>query len=324
MLVMRRFEENILDLAAKGARFGNFHVYIGQEGTGAPVLEAATPADFLTTHHRNHGHVVGRGADPERIFAEILGRGSGTLGGRGGGLHLCDPSMNILQTSAIVGGSISLVIGAGHAIKQSGDDRVAIAFFGDSAMEEGVAYEALSIASLWKLPVIFVCENNSPGAAGVTDGGAPTLVHAAERLTRVPEILGITTYRIGDGADAAEVYAIATEARRHCREGKGPVFIEALTVRWPGSQKIIPKSAGATDIRIGLGEADYASAYAAWEQPHDPVLRWARTLKDRGDIGRDEIIALDAEIAARMSSAAQVAFDSPPPDPATAFDRVFA
>ena len=312
-----------MDLVAGGERIGNFHLYIGQEATGGPILELAEADDYLLTHHRNHGHVIGRGADAGRAFAELLGRESGLLGGRGGGLHLGDPSMGFLQTSAILGGAISLATGAAFGITRSGGGRVAIGFFGDGSLEEGIAYEALNLAALWKLPVIFVCENNTPGAKGTGGGGSPISVHAAKRLTAITDSLGISSYEI-DGSDVSAVYACVSEARQNCLNNKGPVFIEAQTTRWPGSQGVIPKSFGATDIRVGLGEADPSGEDADWIVKHDPLPRYVRGLVSEAVMTRDEILALDKEISAEILAGSRFALASAYPDPSTVLDRIFA
>jgi acetoin:2,6-dichlorophenolindophenol oxidoreductase subunit alpha len=323
MLRVRRFEETLLEHSSR-ERIGPIFVHIGQEATSAAIMEAAGPDDKFLTHHRNHGHVVARGSDVGRTYAELLGRRTGLLGGRGGGFHTADHSLGFLQSSAIVGGSISLLAGAGFAIKQTGGgDRVAIGFFGDSALEEGVAYEALNVAALWKLPAIFVCENNSSGVDASTHAGMPTLVHSAQRLTSIPEALGITT-RLVNGADAGAVYAATLEARRLCIEGKGPVFLETPTDRWTGSQTIMPQYLGETEIEMLLGEVEPTHKDAEWAKRSDPLLPWTKALIADGAASRDELVAIDIEIKKEVAAGLQMALDSPRPDPATALERVFA
>jgi pyruvate dehydrogenase E1 component alpha subunit len=159
MLRIRRFEEAVFRLASERRFAGHFHLYIGQQATGAAVISVLEDRDRLATTHRNHGHVIARGADPAAALAEILGRADGLNGGRAGTLHLTEPSLGFISTSAIVGGCVSLAVGAGYACKQNGNGAVAAAFFGDGALEEGVSYEALNVASLLKLPDLFICEN---------------------------------------------------------------------------------------------------------------------------------------------------------------------
>jgi pyruvate dehydrogenase E1 component alpha subunit len=171
MLTIRRFEETIVRLFQEEAFMVHYHLYIGQEATGVAVMEALGPDDRIATHHRNHGHLIARGADPGRAVAEILGRETGLNHGQGGTLHMSDPDLGFLSTSSIVGGSISLATGAAFALKQQGGDAVSVGLFGDGALEEGVSYETLNFAALWSLPVVYICENNSPGALGSAGGG---------------------------------------------------------------------------------------------------------------------------------------------------------
>src|SRR5262249_43148571 len=183
--------------------------------------------------------------------------------------------LGFLSTSGIVGGCISLGAGGGYACKQKRDGTVCATFFGDGALEEGVSFEALNIAALWKLPVVFVCENNSTGS-WAPGQGYPPLVHASGDLRLTPQSMGISTVRV-DGADAAAVHAAAREAVARCRRGEGPAFIEAVTRRWPGSNPLWPEPAtGVTDIAIAAGERQATGEHRDWIERHDPVLRLAR------------------------------------------------
>jgi pyruvate dehydrogenase E1 component alpha subunit len=323
MLTIRRFEEAVLRMSQEGHFRGHYHLYIGQEATGAAVMAVLEPRDCLASTHRNHGHVLARGADPGKAMAEILGRASGLNGGRGGTLHLCAPDLGFLSTSGIVGGCISLGTGGGYACKQKKDASVAVAFFGDGALEEGVSFEALNIASLWKLPVVFMCENNSTGSWAPGEG-YPTLVHASSDLRSIPRSLGIETFRV-DGADAGAVHAAARDAVERCRAGDGPVFIEAVTRRWPGSNPLWPEPAtGVTELGIATGEARAEGEHRDWIENHDPVLRLARTLGQHGRDAKARLTALDAATRARIEAAVNFALESPLPAPATATDHVFA
>jgi pyruvate dehydrogenase E1 component alpha subunit len=323
MLTIRRFEEAVLRLSQEGQFRGHYHLYIGQEATGAAVMSVLEARDKLATTHRNHGHVLARGADPGQAMAEILGRATGLNGGRGGTIHLSAPDLGFLSTSGIVGGCISLATGGGYACKQRKDGSVCVAFFGDGALEEGVSFEALNIASLWKLPVLFLCENNSTGSWAPGEG-YPTLVHASSDLRLIPQSVGIRTVRV-DGADAAAVREVAAEAVARCRAGEGPVFIEAMTKRWPGSNPLWPEPAtGTTDLRIATGEAQASGEHRDWIEQHDPVLRLARELVRRSADAKATLHALDAAVQARIAAAVTFAIDSPLPAPETAFDRVFA
>ena len=247
MLAMRHFEEAVIRLYNDGRFVSHYHVYIGQEATGAGVLETLGDEDRICTTHRNHGHIVGRGSDPGRALAEILGRASGFNGGRSGTLHLCDPARGFLSTSGIVGGCAGLATGAAYGIKVRREPHVAVGFFGDGALEEGLVLESFNLAALWKLPVVYVCENNSAGAVGPQQGGYPTAVTAVESFTRLPAAYGIHTIKV-DGADMAAVYSASRDAVQRCRAGNGPVFIEAVTLRWPGSSPLWPEQATTFDL----------------------------------------------------------------------------
>ena len=325
MLRMRRFEEAVFQLSAERKFAGHFHIYIGQEAAGASIIAALETRDRLATTHRNHGHVIARGADPAKALAEILGRAGGLNGGRSGTLHLCDPSLGFISTSAVVGGCISLAVGAGYACKQAGDGAVAAAFFGDGALEEGVSYEAMNIASLMRLPVLFVCENNSADAWGSARGGYPTLVHAGGAdLLQIPRALGIEAIRI-NGTDCEEISAAAIAALAKCRDGSGPVFIESVTRRWAGSNPLWPALVtGETDIRMATGEAPIAGEHADWYRYHDPVLRLARSLAAQGADAVGRLHFYDAEIREDMKRAMKEALESPFPEPQTALEGVFA
>lgn len=323
MLLMRRLEESVA-LMSKDHPFGHFHLYIGQEATGAAVIEALRPTDLATTTHRNHGHMVGRGADEKAVLAEILGRADGCNGGRGGTLHVTDRDHGFLATSAVVGGSIGLGTGAAHALKRQGGGAVCAAFFGDGAMEEGIAFEALNLAALWRLPVLYVCENNSRGALGARAGEFPTSEMAAPKLSGIPESLGIRT-AVVDGADADAVHAAAAEAVDALRAGDGPVFLEARTERWPGSRPLWPElSTGETDLALAWEPERIAGDHAAWIREQDPVLRYARVLTDDGVCGRDDLVAIDRDVRDRMAAARDFAAASPWPDDRSATDTVFA
>jgi pyruvate dehydrogenase E1 component alpha subunit len=323
MLTIRRFEEAVLRLSNEGAFRGHYHLYIGQEATGAAVMAVLDPRDRIATTHRNHGHVLARGADPGRAMAEILGRASGLNGGRGGTLHLSDPGLGFISTSGIVGGCISLGVGAGYACKRKADGSIAVAFFGDGALEEGVSFEALNIASLWKLPVLFLCENNS-GGSWAPGEGYPTLVHASSDLRSIAQSLGIKAVRV-DGADVAAVHGPANEAAAQCRRGEGPIFMEAMTRRWPGSNPLWPQAVtGVTDLRMATGELAIEGEHRDWLERHDPVLRLARQLVGAGAAAKTRLYALDAATRARIGHAVASARAAPLPAAQTAFEHVFA
>ncbi len=323
MLMMRHFEEAVIALYKQGRFVSHYHIYIGQEATGGAVLEALGEKDLICTTHRNHGHIIGRGCDPNRAMAEILGRATGFNGGRAGTLHIADPSRGFLSTSAIVGGCAGLATGAGYGIKVKREPYVAVGFFGDGSLEEGLVIESFNIAALWKLPVVYVCENNSPGAMGPQQGGYPTATTATDSFIRLPAAYGIHCLKV-DGADINAVHAAATEAVQRCRGGNGPVFIEAFTTRWPGSSPLWPELATVTDLNEAWDPAHIAGPHADWVRHHDPLLRAARELVAAGYASREELMARDKDARARIAAAANFAIESPMPEPATVSNYVFA
>jgi len=323
MLLIRHFEEAVINLYKQGRFASHYHIYIGQEATGGAVLEALRDEDLICTTHRNHGHIIGRGSDPNRAMAEILGRATGFNGGRGGTLHICDPSRGFLSTSGIVGGCPGLATGAGFGIKVKREPHVSVGFFGDGALEEGLVIESFNIAALWKLPVVYVCENNASGAMGPQQGGYPTATTATDSFTRLPAAYGIPCVKV-DGTDMSAVHNAATEAVARCRAGNGPVFIEAFTMRWPGSSPLWPELATVTDLTKAFEPKRIGGPHADWVRHHDPLLRAARELVEAGNATRDELMARDKAARARIAAAADYAIASPMPDPATVADRVFA
>lgn len=324
MLAIRRFEEAVYALRQDGAFTGHYHLYIGQEATGAAAIEALGERDLLFTTHRNHGHLIARGADPGAALAEILGRASGLNGGRGGTFHLADASVGMPHTSALVGGSVPLAAGAAWAAKQSGNCGIGVALFGDGAMEEGVVFETLNIAKLWRLPTIFLCENNSPGAVGRAAGGGNASNLAADSLAGVAAALGVASETV-DGADAEAVHRTVAAAADRCRTGDGPAFIEALTERWPGNQGQWPELAtGVTDLAMAWDETRIPDGHADWHRRVDPVLRLCRRMIDAGQTTQEALTALDETIRARMADAASLAREAPLPEPDAALGHVFA
>ncbi|MEE8434358.1 MAG: thiamine pyrophosphate-dependent dehydrogenase E1 component subunit alpha [bacterium] len=323
MLRMRRFEETVVRMSKEGHPFGHFHLYIGQEATGAAAMEALAEGDTIFSTHRNHGHLIARGADPGRCLAEILGRATGLNGGRGGTLHLCDSTLGFLTTSAVVGGSLPMAAGTALTAKMRDNGLVTAAFFGDGALEEGVAFEAFNMAALWNLPVVYICENNSPGALGQAAGEYSTSMMATTKLARIPESVGIPT-RVVDGNDPDAVFEAVSEAVNRCRQGKGPGFIEAITPRWAGSRPLWPElTTGVTELAMVWDETRISGEHAEWYRTNDPVLRAARELL-KGETAPGELEALDEQVRRQMDAAARFAAESPAPRPETFADHIFA
>jgi pyruvate dehydrogenase E1 component alpha subunit len=327
MLRIRRLEEAVIRLAADPARLvhGHVHVSIGQEAAAAGACAALGADDSIFTTHRNHGHVLARGGAPDRILAEILGRVGGYSGGRAGGFHIAVPELGIRHTSAIVGGSIPLAAGAAFAARQLGSTNVALVFFGDGAMEEGVFSETLNMAQLWHLPVVFFMENNSVSPEERSGRGSPTSEHSAGALSDVPRAYGLTT----DVIDGTSVEAVGEATRRAvaaARAGNGPCFIESRTSRWPGSYGAAPSLAqtGETDLRWMWDSSAAPEITRRWVDQSDPLLLYGRRLLADHGRSREELTHLDAVVRSEMAAATEFARQSPEPDPATTPSPVLA
>jgi TPP-dependent pyruvate/acetoin dehydrogenase alpha subunit len=318
MLRARRFEEMVIRLAMKHEYIGRQHLHIGHEATGSAVALSMQPGDKIHTTHRNHGYVIACGADPGRAFAEILGRKDGLNGGKGGSWHLCDATVGMQSTSAMVGGSIALATGAAYGLKLQGGKNISFAHFGDGTLDEGVCYEALNLASVYELPVLFVCENNSKA------GQRPSSMLASARLRDVPEALQIHSV-IFDGADADAARDTFAQAAERVRTTGKPVFVECTLERWPGSHQVIAAfPTGVTDLALAFEQEKISGKHADWIKTRDPILRAARVFVESGTATRDELAAMDARVCKIMEDACAFAESSPFPEPAAAFTGVFA
>jgi len=316
MLRIRRLEEAVVRLVEDPARpiRGHAHVSIGQEATAVGACATLEPGDYLFTTHRNHGHVLARGGEPGRILAEILGREAGYSHGRAGGFHVAAPELGILHTSAIVGGSVALAAGAAFAAQRLETSRVALVFFGDGAMEEGVFSETLNIAQLWRLPVVLLMENNSVSAGERSGRGSPTSAHSASALTDVPRAYGMRTERV-DGTDLEQVRTVTRDAVRLARSDGGPVFVEARTSRWPGNFGSSPTLVhGPTEVAWAWTPSAAPEPLRRWVASSDPVLRLARRLLETGTAAREALLSIDREVRAEIDSAVRAALASPEPD----------
>lgn len=318
MLLIRRFEEAIIDLAPDHPYIGRQHLYIGHEAVAAPAAAVLGANDLCFTTHRNHGYIIARGVAPGRALAEVLGRAGGTNGGRGGPWHITDRDAGFLATSAMVGGSIGLATGAALALKRAGGGRISLAHFGDGALDEGISYEALNIASVFALPVLFLCENNAK------EGQRPSSMLAAERLADVPAALAIPT-TVVDGRNAEEVHSAIAEAIDDIRARPGPVFVQADLERWPGAHAAKPEfTTGVTDIAHAWDADAIDGAHAGWVRDHDPILRHARALLAAGVVERENLVEIDRRVAGEIAAARAFAEASPFPAPETALGRAFA
>jgi pyruvate dehydrogenase E1 component alpha subunit len=316
MLLMRRFEEMVIRLAADHKYIGRNHLYIGHEAVGGPALTQLRAGDLSYSTHRNHGHMIARGVDPGRALAEILGRVDGLCGGKGGTWHMTDKASGFGSTSAMVGGSIGLSVGGGFALKHAGKGNVAVACFGDGVLDEGISYEALNIAALFSLPVLFLCENNSK------TGERQTSMLAAREIVDVPKALRIET-AVVDGGDAEAVAATVGRALSRIRETGTPFFVEARLQRWPGSFQMKPQfTTGVTDVSMAWDAAKISGEHADWLRA-DPILAYIRVLLARKALARDDVSEIDRETNAAMTAARAFAETSPFPQPEAAVAGVF-
>ena len=314
MLRMRRTEEAICGI---GPEFpGNFHVYIGQEATGAVITSLLRPDDPIFTTHRNHGHNVARGMPPEQVLAEILGKATGPSGGKGGTFHVMSKAQETAAT-AIVGGSTILATGAALAAQVLGDGRIGVAFLGDRTLDEGAVSEAFNLASLWQLPVLYVCENNSRDHEARTSGLSSGEVADIARAYRI----GAETV---DATDVTNVFDSAAVAVERVRSGAGPYFFETRTAVWPGNSGADPslEATGPTDIRRGW-EPQGESPHAQW-YGQDPVLRIVKLALTEEVADQDELRALDAKIQQELVAAVSAARSAPFPMPERAFEDALA
>ena len=284
---IRAFDEKVAELFEGGEIKGTAHSYVGQEAVAAGVCASLGPEDFMASHHRGHGHCIAKGARLDLMMAELMGRESGYCQGLGGSMHIADLGLNILGANGIVGAAMPLSTGAGLAARLDGSGRVAVAFFGDGASNQGVFHESLNLASVWKLPIVFVCENNQY-ALSTSYRDTTSVDQVAERASAY----GIPGRTI-DGNDVVEVYEAVREAVERARAGGGPTLIEAMTYRWGGHSM-------RANVRDPRGEEEYAS----WME-RDPVRRAERELRDVEVVDEAGIEAIGTETAAELDQAVE-------------------
>ena len=291
MWLIRAFEEKVSALYAAREIVGLLHLGIGQEAVAVGTCKCLRTDDYVFGGHRSHGHAIAKGADINRLIAEIAGRAAGYCAGKGGSMHIVAMDAGFVTATGVVGGTIPLALGAAFAAKEKGKGQVAVVFFGDGAGQAGPFHESLNIASLWRLPVIFVCENN--GYAEFTPLSSHTLV---ERLARHAQTYKIPSSTV-DGNDLLEVREAMVKALQHARAGKGPAFVECLTHRLRGHYEGDP--------------AKYRelSELAEWKQK-DPIARFTRELKRRKAISDKKIEAVEREARDLVEQAAQFALAS--------------
>ncbi|MFN8221891.1 MAG: thiamine pyrophosphate-dependent enzyme [Gaiellales bacterium] len=305
MLLIRRFEERAAELRMAGFIPGFLHPYIGQEAVAVGVCAALGPDDALTSTHRGHGHMLARGASPARMYAELYARQGGYNRAKGGSLHMIDTELGFLGANGIVGGGIPLATGAGLQLKRRGVRGVAVSFFGDGATNEGAFHESLNLASLWKLPVLYVCENNLYGEFTRQDRHQ-TVRDVAVRAAAY-EMPGVIT----DGNDVLDVRRVAAEAVARAVGGEGPTLIEAKTYRHRGHYE------------GDMGAYRPPEEVAEW-LARDPILTFGARLVAEHGVGQDALDAASAEVEQTLADAAAYAEASPHPEPDEALEDVYA
>ncbi len=234
MQLIRRFEERTGEMYTKGKVRGFLHLYTGQEACAVGALATLQPRDKVVTHYRDHGHALARGMDPNRVMAELFGRQDGVSGGRGGSMHLYDASIGFLGGYAIVAAHLPLAVGLGLASNMKKEGFVALCVFGDGSVGEGEFHEALNLAVLWNTPVVFFCENNLYGM------GVPFKESLSTQVTTLAAAYNMPAVSV-DGMDVTAVYRETLKAVEHCRAGKGPYFVEAMTYRYRGHSMADPE-----------------------------------------------------------------------------------
>jgi TPP-dependent pyruvate/acetoin dehydrogenase alpha subunit len=309
MLMIRRFDEQASDGFRAGDIYGVVHAYIGEEAVAVGVCEALRDGDQIISTHRGHGHCIAKGADINRMMAELYGREDGYCKGKGGSMHIADFKIGMLGANGIVAGGISIITGAGLAAQMDGDGAAAVGFFGDGASNAGPFHESINIAAGWKLPVVYVCENNQ-WAVNVPAAESVPTPNVADRAKGYG-IPGVVV----DGNDIFAVYEAASTAVARARAGEGPTLIEAKTYR----HRSHTEKVGQADIRP-------AHEIEAWKQPDkDPIPRLIAHIQgQQGQLSDDELEAIEASVRADIRTAVAFAEASPFPTLESALEDVFA
>ena len=300
---IRDFENRAFKLFEENKLRGSVHLYVGEEAVASTVCSRLTNQDYIASTHRGHGHCIAKGADLKRSMAELMGKATGYCKGRSGSMHIADFSIGHLGANAIVGGGIPIATGAALAAKMQGTDHVAVAFFGDGASNEGVFHESLNIASLWKLPIIYVCENNGYGIS--VPAWQSTSVKDISVRAQAYNMAGETA----DGNDVEAIDAAFARALERARKGEGPTLLEFKTYRWYGHWTGDPQPYRSREEIESWKAKDPIKAY------HDKLLTQGVT--------EEELKALEDQAAKETEEAVEFALNSPEPDPAHVLDDVF-
>ena len=307
MFAIRLFEERVNDLYTRALMPGLAHLYIGEEAVAVGVCEALHTDDYITSTHRGHGHCLAKGAAPRLMFAELLGKEAGYCKGKGGSMHIADPDTGNLGANAIVGGGAGIATGAAFASKYLGNKRVAVCFFGEGALGQGVLYEEMNLAQLWKLPVIYVCENNLYNE--YTHCSETT---AGDMLAR-PVAFGVKAEAV-DGQNVRAVYAAASAAVERARSGEGPAFLLLNTYRFRGHH-------------VGdIAREYYRSKQEEqrWMSERDPIALHGEWLVAEGLADETALERMRNDLSAEIDAAVEYATNAPYPDPAKVDEDVYA
>lgn len=307
MWKIRVFEEHSNDLYLSGKMPGLTHLYSGQEAVAVGVCEALEQTDYITSTHRGHGHCVAKGARLDLMFAELLGRAAGYCRGKGGSMHIADQENGNLGANAIVGGSAGIATGAGLSAKMRGSGQVAVCFFGEGALGQGLLYEVMNMAQLWKLPVIYVCENNGYGEyTHFSETTAGTVIDRARAF-------GIHTAE-ADGQDVVAVHEVLEGLVARARAGEGPAFVECRTYRYHGHH-------------VGDINREYyrpKSEESEWRSQRDPLKLFGDRLVAEGVMAQEELAAVEASVRQEAAEAVEFALAAPFPDPSEVTLHVYA
>jgi pyruvate dehydrogenase E1 component alpha subunit len=294
MYLIRRFEERAAQAYTQGKINGFCHLYIGQEAVAVGSTEALRPDDYQITAYRDHGYALTRGADPGMVMAELFGRGTGYAKGKGGSMHIFDVEHYVLGGYGIVGGHIPLAAGLGFASRYRNEDRVTVCFFGEAAANQGSFHETLNMASKWKLPVIFLCENNRYGMGTAFTRVSPSAeVHkrASAHLMRGEAV---------DGMDVLKVYEMVKDCAAYCRAGRGPVLVNANTYRYRG-HSMSDAATYRTKMEVEL------------ERKGDPIPKLRHWCAEQKLLSEEEFDHVDGEVKAQVDGAVKFADESPLP-----------
>jgi pyruvate dehydrogenase E1 component alpha subunit len=306
MAQIRHFEEQANDLYMRALMPGLTHLYQGEEAVAVGVCEALRADDYITSTHRGHGHCLAKGAAPDRMFAELLGKEAGYCRGKGGSMHIADPATGNLGANAIVGGSAGIATGAAFAAKQLGNGRVTVCFFGEGALGQGSLYEVMNMAQLWQLPVIYICENNLYNE--YTHYSETT---AGEILAR-PAAFGVLAEQ-ADGQDVRAVYANAKRLADRARAGQGPAFLLCNTYRYRGHH-------------VGDVNRDYRTRQEEqrWSSERDPIKILGDWMIAQHFADAAALDAIVAEVKAEIAKAVEFAIAAPYPTVEQAAEDVYA